>query len=245
MAQYSQLAEKLPARFISATHVRAGDRSEVFRAWDKDASRAVAIKVPRRQHQQDWILREAETLGRASHDGLPRLVDVFPAGTRTCLAMDYCPYPRLDDVLAHGPQTLRFSLRTTMGVLDALTALHVLGIVHRDISSANVLVDPSTAAVFLVGLRLCGSVLEPADGDAGTKGDVHAAARLLYEMLAGESLLGRRGESVLGSTCAQAVLRSLPSGVRGVVRDALTGAEGCTLSIGAFYFEMAQALRAT
>jgi serine/threonine-protein kinase len=128
--------------------IAAGGFGTVFRATDLLTAQRVALKIlhPYLVTSQSATLRfmrEAETVRRLSH---PHVVAIHDVGVledgRPYLAMEL-----LDgrDLELHIQSQGQFSLERALDVLaplaSALTAVHALGIVHRDIKASNVVLD--------------------------------------------------------------------------------------------------------
>jgi serine/threonine protein kinase len=91
--------------------------------------------------------REGRVAGRVKH---PHLVSVLDAGRNEgipYMVMQYVPGRTLARVLEQeGPLPLDGVVRLVGQISSALDALHLEGIVHRDVRSTNVLVDQAGAA---------------------------------------------------------------------------------------------------
>jgi hypothetical protein len=134
------------ARFVIRAHLGAGGFGDVYRAHDPQLDRDVALKVPRpgvlnTPARVERFLREARAAARLSH---PRIVPVHEAGQDGGLyyiASAFIPGRTLADALRDGPFDGRRAARVVAEVADALAYAHALGIVHRDVKPANVLLD--------------------------------------------------------------------------------------------------------
>lgn len=87
--------------------------------------------------------RETDTLSRLIHPGIPQLIDRFSAKGMACLVMEHMPGRTLEDLLfLHNTKfTEEQSLRILRDVLHIVKYLHGEGIIHRDISISNVMLE--------------------------------------------------------------------------------------------------------
>src|SRR5437016_1152617 len=113
------------------------------------------------------------------------------------------------DGLLRAPMELGLFLRVAVGLASALRQLHAQGIIHKDVKSANLLVDTATGGVWLMGFgiasrlrrerqapespeMIAGSLPYMAPEQTGrmnrsidSRSDLYAAGVTLYEMLTG------------------------------------------------------------
>jgi hypothetical protein len=132
-------------RYELGAVIGTGSSAVVHRAWDRDASATVAVKIltvgpevhdPRRHD------REIEALARVRHPGLAALRDHGIDDGVRYLVLDLVDGPTLaEHVLLAGPLTPDATRRLGTQVAAALAAVHAAGIVHRDVKPANVLLD--------------------------------------------------------------------------------------------------------
>ena len=204
-------------RYLVESRIERGGMATVYLALDRRLDRDVALKVMHEHLAGDpefvaRFIREARSAARLSH---PNVVQVFDQGSDTTqevgapllyLAMEYLPGRTLRDVLAErGALTPREAFSVFEPVLDALSAAHRAGIVHRDVKPENViLTDDGRIKVADFGLARAGASQSGAPGGAlviGTVGylapemvsrgvadaraDVYAAGIMLFEMITG------------------------------------------------------------
>jgi serine/threonine-protein kinase len=122
-----------------------GGMSAVYAATHVVLQREVALKILHKRFASDAELgarfvREARATAAVGH---PAFVAVYDAGTNE----DGCAFIEMDrldgrDVYsmrkATGPMPIDFVVDLAIAVLDALSALHRTGVIHRDLKSANV-----------------------------------------------------------------------------------------------------------
>src|SRR3954454_6252771 len=120
--------------------------------------RAVAIKVLRPHVAYDpearWRLeREVDTLARIRSSRVAAVVDSDIAGDRPYLVTRYVAGPSLDDVVTdQGPLGPAELVRLGRGLVEALEAIHSVGVVHRDLKPGNVLLEDGEPVVIDFGI---------------------------------------------------------------------------------------------
>jgi serine/threonine-protein kinase len=132
---------------FSATRYDLGDvigrggMGVVFCARDRDLARDVAIKVTPWQTDSDagWLRREAHTLASLEHAGIVPVHDVGRlADGRVFLVMGLVRGERLD---AHARARPLFDrLRLFDRICDTVAFAHARGVIHRDLTPANIMV---------------------------------------------------------------------------------------------------------
>ena len=188
----------------------SGGSAEVWRALDTKTGEEVAVKrlhpiVVADETGRARLKREFQAL-RSLHE--PHIVHVRAlkiAGNEAAIILDYVPGHSLADRLAAGPPfEPAEAVAVARDIAAALTAAHAAGIVHRDVTPGNILLDPTDGARltdfgialgggaesvtatgqlmgtmrFLAPEQLRGSPATPAS-------DLHSLAAVTYEMLAG------------------------------------------------------------
>ena len=185
---------------------------EVWSARDERLGRDVAVKilhpwVAEDPELRDRLEREALALARLTHPSVVRLYDAQHDGARSFIVMELVEGTNLSAVIAARGRLSWQEARTLLRpVAEALAFAHDRGVVHRDLSPANVLVERSTRRVVVTdfglarlaraGLRSTTGVLagtpeywapEQARGaTTGPPADVYALGCILFRGLAGQ-----------------------------------------------------------
>jgi serine/threonine-protein kinase len=138
--------------YVVLDRLGEGGVSEVFKAWDTQRGRTVALKVLR-QHLTDpyAIAREFQSelqaLTRLSHANIIQTYDASQVGSLHYFAMEYVEGQDLDrQVRTAGPLPIAQACDYVRQVAQGLQHAHQVGLVHRDIKPANLfLVHPPSA----------------------------------------------------------------------------------------------------
>ena len=140
----------------------------VLRALDVTLGREIALKILRPELADDAVAlerfeREARAAAALRHPNIVTVYAVGALGATHYLAMELVRGANLAQLLRHvGPLPPAVCRRIVRELLAGLDAAHAAGLIHRDIKSANVLLDgwPSLA---LDDTTLAGA-LEPPPG---------------------------------------------------------------------------------
>ncbi|RUL87228.1 serine/threonine-protein kinase [Tautonia sociabilis] len=213
----SRPEESLPlgvGRYRIKREIGRGAFGAVYRAYDPQLDRDVALKVPHAGVLEapsaiERFLREARAAGKLRHG---HIVPVFDAGKddegRYYIASAYVPGSTLADLLAEGPLPARRAAEIARDLAEALDHAHELGIVHRDVKPSNVLIDaagevlladfglaqhrgPSSTTITEVGTIMGTPGYMAPEVAAGIQGDVPPACDqyslgvVLFELLCG------------------------------------------------------------
>ena len=136
------LGALLGGRYAVTRLIARGGMGDVYEAHDDLLDRPVAVKVFRAEAPTDRRRFEAEiqTLATLSH---PNLLHVFDAGEHDgCgfVVLELIDGPSLNAVLAErGTLSPAAVARLGAAIAGALAAAHERGVVHRDVTPANVL----------------------------------------------------------------------------------------------------------
>jgi len=154
-ADRRRLALAVRGRYDIQRELGRGGMSSVFLAWDRRGRRRVAIKVLAAglsvsvEHRERFR-REAWITTRLAHPHIVACYDFVRAGDVVYAVMPYIAGRSLAALLADGR---RLDPRTTIAlfapIADALAHAHEIGVVHRDVKPANILLQRGDDRPFL------------------------------------------------------------------------------------------------
>jgi hypothetical protein len=155
-------------RLIVLERIGAGTFGEVFRAWDPQLERPVALKLFSRGKTSP-ALAEARRLARVRHAGIPIVFGVDENESRSGFWMELIEGDTLASVCARsGPLGILEAGDSAIAVADALAAVHQAGLLHGDIKPQNI-VRGSANRVVLTDFGLGRDrAVEVHDGIGGT-----------------------------------------------------------------------------
>ena len=131
-------------RLVLLERIGQGMSSEVFRAWDTELHREVALKLLLPEHAgteeaHARILQEARRLARVRH---PHVVQVYGAerhDDRVGLWMELVRGESLEEILkTRGAFGAREAAAIGQDLCAAIASVHGAGLLHRDIKAQNV-----------------------------------------------------------------------------------------------------------
>jgi serine/threonine protein kinase len=126
----------------------SGFFGEVWRSRDNLQGDEVAVKLLGRNVTLDAALLEAQLLTRLrAHERIIMIRNVELAPPAPFIVMEYMPAGSVSDRLASGAVTLVDAVRWTREALDGLAHAHDMGVLHRDVKPANLLLDRHDRAV--------------------------------------------------------------------------------------------------
>ncbi|MGW6914995.1 protein kinase domain-containing protein [Kitasatospora sp. NPDC054939] len=153
-------AERLLAgRYELGERLGRGGMGTVWRARDRMLDREVAVKeltVSHLPEEEAQILharmkREASAAARIKHPGVITVHDVLEQDGRPWIVMELVDGRSLADVISQdGTLQPRAAAEVGRQVLAALHRGHQLGVLHRDVKPANVLLERGTGRVVLL-----------------------------------------------------------------------------------------------
>jgi serine/threonine protein kinase len=188
-----------------------GAAGVVFRARRAGDGREVALKLLKQELAQDKLFRqrfarESHLAAQVRHPHLVPVLDSGEAAGRYYLASEYVAGGSLAERLSdQEPLGLDEIVRSACELASALDALHMLGVIHRDVKPSNVMLGPEGAVALtdfgLARARASTALTRPGQllgtigyaapelilGQAASPAvDVYALGCTIYECVAGE-----------------------------------------------------------
>jgi serine/threonine-protein kinase len=226
----------------------SGGSAEVWRALDTKTGEEVAVKrlhpiVFADENGRARLKREFAALRSLDEPHIVRVRDLRIARNEAAIILDYVPGQSLAERLASGPPFQPAeAVAVARDIASALTAAHAAGIVHRDVTPGNILLDPTDGARLTdFGIALGGGAesvtatgqlmgtmrfLAPEQlrgAPATPASDLHSLAAVTYEMLAGRPAYS--ATTPIGLAEAQdlgaAPIETIPPALDAAVRQAM------------------------
>lgn len=206
------LGRTLAGRYRIETSIAEGGFGRVYRAFDAELQRHVALKVPKANRisspeQADQLLKEARRAAKLRHPGIVAVHDVGRDDGLVFIVADLIEGQTLAEIiLGHRPKPLD-AAQIVAEVADALQFAHDQGFIHRDIKPANILMDDH-GRPHITDFGIATTVEQVSRGQAessgtlaymapeqlggetdlvGTRTDIHALGVVFYELLTGKN----------------------------------------------------------
>ena len=200
----------LGGRYTILEELGRGGMGVVYKAEDTKLKRTVALKFlpPELTHipeVKERFVREAQAAAALDHPNICTVYEFDEAEETTFISMAYIEGQSLRKKIELGPLELDEALKIAMQVAEGLQEAHKKGVVHRDIKSANIMVDErGQANIMDFGLaRMTGGTLLTQEGTTmGTiaymspeqargeevdfRTDIWSLGVVLYEMFCGQ-----------------------------------------------------------
>jgi serine/threonine-protein kinase len=147
---------RLGKRYIFLEHLGSGGMGAVWKVWDTNLDRIVAMKIPFRgvvtsSTHVTRIKCEALAVARLNHRGIVRVYDrvelheITSRAFLPAIVSEYIEGVTLSDLIKIQRPGLLESARLIASVAVSLEHVHQNGIIHRDIKSGNIMLQTRTS----------------------------------------------------------------------------------------------------
>ncbi|MCG3203332.1 MAG: Serine/threonine-protein kinase PknD [Gammaproteobacteria bacterium] len=195
-------------RFRPTQVIGQGGQGVVYLARDPDLDRFVAVKtLTRRCADPGRMVTEARHAARLQHPNIVTLLEIGTHEELPFLVYQYAEGTSLKQMLdAHQPIPPARAIALMLRILEGIAHAHRAGILHRDLTPGNILVDSEGNPLILdfgisslVGMTATGNnvlgtpnYMSPENlsgGEVGPAADIFSLAVILHEMLTGHPLV--------------------------------------------------------
>ena len=162
----------LVGRYAVRERIGQGAMADVYRAYDPNIQRELAIKVLRGELRQNRdyarrFLREAKAAGALAHPNIVTIYDVGEIDGFPYIAMELLDGQTLDKAMRPG---VRFEpsqvIEIGLQLAEALRYAHTQGVVHRDIKPSNINLSSDGRSVKLLDFGIARVAEAMAEGEA-------------------------------------------------------------------------------
>jgi serine/threonine-protein kinase len=161
-------ARVLGGRYVLGAKVGEGGMGVVWRAFDRRLDREVAIKLLHPQvaalpEQRQRFDREARVLAALAHENIVRVYDYAESGDEVFLVLEFVDGESLERAVAGRlPLGWQRARGYAAPVCRALGYAHEQGVIHRDLTPANILLESATGRVVVTDFGLARVARGPA-----------------------------------------------------------------------------------
>ncbi|HET7226207.1 MAG TPA: tetratricopeptide repeat protein [Candidatus Eisenbacteria bacterium] len=199
-------------RFRIVGKLGQGGMGSVWKAEDTLLHRPVALKIL----SEEWVhvaearrrfLREARAASALSHPGVATVYGAGEAGPDVFIALALIEGETVSELAAREPFAIGDAVRMAIAVAEALAHAHARGVVHRDITGRNVMIDRD-GRVFVLDFGL--AAMSDSTQLTTTMTAMGTAAYVAPEVVLGHGADPRADLYGLGVVLFEALTGSLP-----------------------------------
>ena len=147
------------SRYVVLEELGSGGMGHVYRAYDRELERTVAIKRLHYSHSSQArarFKREACAMAQLSHPNIVPVHEVVEIAGRSCIVMEYIVGLNLREWLAQAGHSWTDVVAVFKDAARGLAAIHTKGLIHRDFKPDNVMVGDERVQIMDFGLARTG-----------------------------------------------------------------------------------------
>jgi serine/threonine protein kinase len=162
-------------RFRLLEKVGAGSFGSVYRAFDPDLDREIAIKILHRSVDdsllKERLLKEGRALAKVRHTNVVNVLGVEFYGDQVGLCMEFIRGETLEtEIGTRGTFSESQTVEIGKAICQALSAVHRAGFVHRDVKARNIMRERDTGRIVLMDFGTGREIDELTSGAIGIAG---------------------------------------------------------------------------
>ena len=214
MSNHNMVGKSIGERYRIDELLGQGGMSAVYKAFDPNLKRVVAVKIihPHLADDPKFVMRfeeEAAAVAQLRHPNIVQVFDFNHDENQYYMVQEFVPGETLQELLRRlsksgGRMPLSEAIQYTLNICDAAGYAHRRGMVHRDIKPANILLNVNGDAILMdFGIvKITGGVVHTATGAVvGTalymppelikgetpdqRADIYSLGVTLFEMVSG------------------------------------------------------------
>jgi serine/threonine-protein kinase len=218
---FMNVASALEGRFQILKELGRGGMGIVFQAYDKDLREQVAIKIlspilSTNTDALERLKREVSAARRVTHQNVIRIHDIAEMNGLHFVSMEFFQGQSLKEYIKqHGSLSPIQAWQIAGQICDGLEAAHRGGIIHRDLKSQNIIINPAgqikiidfglAHTAHLEGMTATGLIMgtpeymapeQVAGKRVDERADVYSLGIILYELFTGR--VPFKGDSAIG-----------------------------------------------
>ncbi|MFZ1683802.1 MAG: protein kinase [Candidatus Zixiibacteriota bacterium] len=205
--------------YLITEKIGAGGMGEVYLADDTKLNRQVALKflpghMAQNQEVRARFTREAQAVAKLDHPNIVTIYEVGEFNNRPFFAMQYISGKTLSSYSTENQLPITRIVGIALQIAEGLSRAHTSGVSHRDIKSANIIVDKEfrpkildfglasiqgsemlTKAGSTLGTVAYMSPEQAQGGEIDYRSDLFSLGIVLYEMIAGRTPFKRNNDA--------------------------------------------------
>jgi serine/threonine-protein kinase len=206
---------KIGGRYTINEQLPRGSVDAVYKAWDDELGRQVAIRTitfhagtdaAARGDMERRFKRDTQLAREITHPQVARILDLGNAEGGLFVVMPLIGGETLAALMQRrGPLSSRDAIAIATQVAEGLAAAHGMGVVHRNVKPENIMIADGAAVLLDLGMARSSATQTGLGGISGTveymapeqsrgagvdgRADIYALGLIVYDMLTGRKRL--------------------------------------------------------